>query len=687
MMAQPLNCPANVDMCTGYAMSAHTRRAATVWRRRKPATTVTMVILLINVASTALTLAAAAAVTLQTTERAALSNTNNNNNSRNGTLANITTIIVDANNGGDGDGAVNATSTQNIIQLKLPISLMATTIVPYPEQHQGTKVTNANNNNDVATDYEYEHRSDLINNKWIQVVFCIIYATVFALGIFGNVLVCYVVIRNRTMQTVTNIFITNLALSDILLCVLAVPFTPLYTFMGRWIFGEFLCHLVSFAQGCSIYLSTLTLTAIAVDRVFVIVFPFRPRMKLTTTIFILITIWILSIVFTLPYGLFMRIVITETYLRVANETTSIDTETTTNDTAILRIVTDNSSKEAYSEYAIATLATTVSNITDLALYTPKDSAKTALMPRGNAIYTTYCEENWPTEQFRRGYGFVTALFQFFVPLFIITCCYVWVSVKLNSRQRSKPGNKSVAREEADRERKKRTNYMLMAMVVVFAISWLPINVVNVIDDFYDKSNDWPFYTFIFFITHAIAMSSTCYNPFLYAWLNDTFRKEFKNVLPCFNPSAQRLSSSNRRCFNRSDRNTCGGTRHRDMGNGCGLGASMDLDDGDENDNGITQETSLARTKERDTSTTRTHAPCSNGSDAVKSHKSGDLVLVHKPHVADTALNDKRQCVFDEDCVSGDENTVEMRFVNLKNSTDICLMEAGFNKEVGEQDYD
>ena len=37
------------------------------------------------------------------------------------------------------------------------------------------------------------------------------------------------------------------------------------------------------------------------------------------------------------------------------------------------------------------------------------------------------------------------------------------------------------------------------------------------------------------------MSSTCYNPFLYAWLNENFRKEFKQVLPCFrsanNPAA------------------------------------------------------------------------------------------------------------------------------------------------------
>lgn len=37
----------------------------------------------------------------------------------------------------------------------------------------------------------------------------------------------------------------------------------------------------------------------------------------------------------------------------------------------------------------------------------------------------------------------------------------------------------------------------------------------------------------FSLTHMLAMASTCYNPILYAWLNENFRKEFKEVLPCW----------------------------------------------------------------------------------------------------------------------------------------------------------
>jgi neuropeptide Y receptor len=164
--------------------------------------------------------------------------------------------------------------------------------------------TLASNNTTIADD----DGTDLMQNITIQAFFSIFYILFFVLGIFGNSLVCFVVFRQRTMQTVTNFFITNLAIADILLCLLCVPFTPLYTFMGTWVFGSTLCFIVSFAQGCCVYLSTLTLTSIAIDRFFVIIFPFRPRMKIRTCILIIIFIWIVACALTFPYGLYMTLV-------------------------------------------------------------------------------------------------------------------------------------------------------------------------------------------------------------------------------------------------------------------------------------------------------------------------------------------------------------------------------------------
>ncbi|XP_046667428.1 prolactin-releasing peptide receptor [Homalodisca vitripennis] len=331
------------------------------------------------------------------------------------------------------------------------------------------------------------YQGNIIDNKAVQAVFCLLYTSIFVLGLFGNVLVCYVVARNKAMHTVTNCFITNLALSDILLCVLAVPFTPLYSFLGRWIFGRLLCHLVAYAQGTSVYISTLTLTSIAIDRFFVIIYPFQPRMKLSTCLLIIAIIWVFSLLVTLPYGIYM---------------------------------THNTLES-----------------------------------------THYCEENWPSEKFRQVFGGMTATMQFVLPFFIIAFCYVRVSLKLNDRARCKPGSKNTRKEEADRERKRRTNRMLIAMVTIFGVSWLPLNLINLLNDIYIPTGTWTYYYLAFFMVHALAMSSTCYNPFLYAWLNDNFRKEFKQVLPCFDASrsggAGSAGSTGRLGAWRSER-TCNG---------------------------------------------------------------------------------------------------------------------------------
>ncbi|XP_034947531.1 prolactin-releasing peptide receptor-like [Chelonus insularis] len=312
---------------------------------------------------------------------------------------------------------------------------------------------NSTDDNDFALVSDDEFTS----NIFVQFIICLFYLTFFVLGIFGNVLVCFVVARNSQMHTVTNLFITNLAVSDILLCILAVPFTPLYTFLGRWVFGESLCHLVPYAQGVSIYISTLTLTSIAVDRFLVIIYPFHPRMKIKCCLSVIIGIWIVALFLTLPYGIYMT------------------------------------------------------------LEEPN----------------FYCEEHWPSQRFRVIFSLVTSILQFVVPFFVITFCYICVSIRLNDRAKSKPGSKTSRREEADRERKRRTNFMLIAMVTIFGVCWLPLNIVNIVDDSYASLIHWSYYRLCFFITHCLAMSSTCYNPLLYAWLNENFRKEFKQVLPCF----------------------------------------------------------------------------------------------------------------------------------------------------------
>ncbi len=85
--------------------------------------------------------------------------------------------------------------------------------------------------------------------------------------------------------------------------------------------------------------------------------------------------------------------------------------------------------------------------------------------------------------------------------------------------------------------------MLIAMVSIFVCCWLPLNVVHITSEYRESILDWKYFVLVFFIAHVIAMSSTIYNPFLYAWMNENFKKEFKQVVPCLFRS-RRHSSMN-----------------------------------------------------------------------------------------------------------------------------------------------
>ena len=117
-------------------------------------------------------------------------------------------------------------------------------VLPYADYADPSAVNNAATESDALPCAPQQ----LINETWVRAVIISFYLVIFALGFFGNLLVILVVARNRAMQTPTNIFIVNMALSDVLMCLFAVPFTPLHSFMDSWVFGAVLCKLFPTSQ-------------------------------------------------------------------------------------------------------------------------------------------------------------------------------------------------------------------------------------------------------------------------------------------------------------------------------------------------------------------------------------------------------------------------------------------------------
>ena len=54
------------------------------------------------------------------------------------------------------------------------------------------------------------------------------------------------------------------------------------------------------------------------------------------------------------------------------------------------------------------------------------------------------------------------------------------------------------------------------MVSIFVCCWLPLNVINVTNEYVSLLYESRYFLLTFFAAHVVAMSSTVYNPFLYA---------------------------------------------------------------------------------------------------------------------------------------------------------------------------
>lgn len=116
--------------------------------------------------------------------------------------------------------------------------------------------------------------------------------------LLGNIMVCAAVLRFRHLRTkVTNIFIVSLALSDLFVAVLVMPWKAVAEVAGYWPFGTFCNVWVAFDIMCSTA-SILNLCMISVDRYWAISSPFRYERKMTQRVaFVMIGVtWTLSVI-------------------------------------------------------------------------------------------------------------------------------------------------------------------------------------------------------------------------------------------------------------------------------------------------------------------------------------------------------------------------------------------------------
>lgn len=293
----------------------------------------------------------------------------------------------------------------------------------------------------------------------VQIVLILAYCSIILLGVIGNSLVIHVVIKFKSMHTVTNFFIANLAVADLLVNTLCLPFTLTYTLMGEWKMGPVLCHLVPYAQGLAVQVSTITLMVIALNRHRCIVYHLESKISKRISFLIIGLAWGISALLASPLAIFR-------------------------------------------EYSLIEI------IPDFAIVA--------------------CTEKWPGEKSMYGtvYSLSSLLILYVLPLGIISFSYTRIWSKLKNHV--SPG----AANDHYHQRRQKTTKMLVCVVVVFAVSWLPLHAFQLAVDIDNQVLNLREYKLVFTVLHIIAMCSTFANPFLYGWMNSNYRKAFLSAFRC-----------------------------------------------------------------------------------------------------------------------------------------------------------
>ncbi|KAM3961538.1 LOW QUALITY PROTEIN: dopamine D2-like receptor [Aphomia sociella] len=114
--------------------------------------------------------------------------------------------------------------------------------------------------------------------------------------LFGNVLVIMSVVRERTLQTVTNYFIVSLAVADLLVAVVVMPFGVYYLVNGSWGLPAFVCDVYIAMDVTSSTSSIFNLVAISVDRYIAVTQPIKyAKHKNNRRVwFTIVLVWLIS---------------------------------------------------------------------------------------------------------------------------------------------------------------------------------------------------------------------------------------------------------------------------------------------------------------------------------------------------------------------------------------------------------
>lgn len=343
------------------------------------------------------------------------------------------------------------------------------------------------------------------------------YSLIFILSVVGNLLVIITLIQNKRMRTVTNVFLLNLSISDLLLAVFCMPFTIIPIMLKNFIFGAAMCVLIRYLQAVSVSVSCFTLVAISLERYFAICRPLHSRrwQTLSHSYKTIAFCWLSAFIVCIPQAVFNKY-----------------RELPMGNARCLEIWPSDEWHKAYS--VLLDLILLLVPILIMAL------------SYGSIAYTLWSGMKLDKEiEAQNGEGQIfkmdsmrtngsAAKDGFGRTIGPSDINNVTKSHKSSTKLRFNARGIRQSNNEKSRAAKKRVIKMLFAVVLEFFICWTPLFVLQTwmtIDINHAQQN---FSQITLTTVFLLSYVSSCCNPITYCFMNKNFRNGFKSAFRCCN---------------------------------------------------------------------------------------------------------------------------------------------------------
>jgi hypothetical protein len=305
--------------------------------------------------------------------------------------------------------------------------------------------------------------------SYLQATAVIVYTLLSILTVGGNALVCLIVFHFMGVITVTNLFIANLAVTDLFIGLFCIPIVLISDYLlSDWPFGTFMCKFTSFAQSVFVVCTVYTLIAMSVDRYIAIIHPLKPKLTRKQCRILIGILWTFSLLFSSPIFIDMRV----------------------RHTCFHR---DSNNQTEYTQ--------------------------------------TICETIGLPLSLQAAYNGATITIIYLIPLCVLTIIYIRLGWRLHTGRA--PGEAHSERDAKIKKSKQKVIKMCFIVVIMFGVCWLPLQLyTNILRPYLDEFFHQEYVPHVYFAFHLMAISNSCVNPAIYGVMSSKFRAGYLHYWHC-----------------------------------------------------------------------------------------------------------------------------------------------------------